>query len=252
MKPGSEIPPRLDIRHTYKLLGVPPGLRAEDIQKWGEQVQWPVKPLRPSGPTQWLIGSAVPPPSGLHAINQSPILIQEVVQRRPGQAVLSAGRLPPTPLASDARGVDPLSINDPWSQYKQARGEAVAGPVGTDGPTAKKFQQADSRLEQLEAAAQELRHDKEAMRADIQGLNTTLQAEVSKVHHEMTGLGQEMQRQLQANVDALQASQRLQQQQMSQGFEELKQLLQQSQKGSKRHNAVMEPAPGGDTTMNDL
>ena len=104
----------------------------------------------------------------------------------------------------------------------------------------------------MEAAAQELRNDKEVTRADIKGLNSTLQAEVSKVHHEMTGLGQEMQRQLQANVDAFQASQRLQQQQMSQEFEELKQLLQLSQKGFKRQNAVVEPAPGGDTTMSDL
>ena len=134
LKPGQAVPPRLEIRHSYRLLGVPPGLRAEDIQQWGDQVAWPVKPLRPAGPTQWVIGSAVPPPSGLHSINASPILIQEVAPRRVGQAVLSAGRLPPPVLPSDAKGVDPLSINDPWSQYKQARGEPVSAPTEQKGP----------------------------------------------------------------------------------------------------------------------
>ena len=221
----------------------------------GRQVHWPVKPLRPSGPTQWLVGSAVPHPPGLHSINQSPILIQEVAPRRQGQAVLSAGRLPSVARQADAKGVDPLSVNDPWSQYEQARGEPVTGAPGprqTEGPTAKKFQEADSRLAQLEAAVQELRKDKDTFRADFNGLKSDVQQEVSIVRQEMSSLGQEMQRQLQANVDALQASQRMQQQQMSQGFEELKQLLQLSQKGSKRQNARVEAEPGAESSMSDL
>ena len=208
-----------------------------------------MRPFRPAGPTQWVVGAPSPPPPGLHSINNAPILIQVITPKRSGPPVVCAGKAPPAADSSHPKGVDPLAIDDPWSQYKLAKGEAVGTnpvPRQTDAPTTRKFQQADSRLDSLEAAVRDLKKDKEQAQADLAGMKKEVQAEVKSIRGDMAGLSQELQRQLQANVDALQQAQRVQQSQMSTGFAEIKALLQSSAQASKR---PVEDNSGG---MSDL
>ena len=113
LRPGADMPLRLQIRDTYRLSGLPPGLRSEDIARWGTAVAWPLRPLRPLGPRQWIVGASSGPPDGHLSMNAQSILVQKVAPKSTSQPVVCAGRIPPSTVTDSQGSEDPWLQSDP-------------------------------------------------------------------------------------------------------------------------------------------
>ena len=255
LRPGETPPARMPIRNTYKLSGLLPGLRGEDLTTWGNAISWPLRPLRPVGPRQWIVGAAAEVPAGLLSFNEHPILVQKVVPKSNFQPVVCAGRVPETSGPSSAPAEDPLIHNDPWKQFlqrsKSSAPATTAQPRQVAAPTEEKFKEHERRFEQLEATLQEVTQNQGQLKQDNQQLRKDVQVEVSTFRKEISAFSSEIERQMQANKDAMQQAQYLQQSHMSAGFAEIKALLQAQRpepQGTKRE-AIPSDEPGG---MNDL
>ena len=256
LRPGITLPARLDIRETFRLSGLPPGLRSEDIAAWGQAVKWPLRPLRPLGPRQWIVGATAPPPDGHLSFNDQPVLVQRMPGKAASQPVVCAGRVPPPPDIKAPGNEDPWIQTDPWKQYLQKLrpGEASTGPASRQlaAPTEEKFKEQDLRFQQIEATLKEVQQGQSSIAADHQKFRQEVQAEVSTVRSDLGKFSAEIDRQMKANVEAMQSAHLLQQQQMNAGFSELKALLEQQQRPQRQvKREAQHPAqePGG---MNDL
>ena len=145
LRPGATAPARLKITETFRLSGVPPGLRAEDVEAWSKAVSWPVRPLRPLGPRQWIVGASSDPPEGILSFNDQPVLVQHAAPKASRAPVVCAGRVPPGPTPAAAQQDDPWAQSDPWSKYLQKRRPTEAsvakGPSQLAAPTEERFRE---------------------------------------------------------------------------------------------------------------
>ena len=259
LRPGAQAPARVAIKDTYRLSGLPPGLRSEDLIAWGSAVKWPLRPLRPLGPRQWIVGAASTAPDGHLSFNDQPILVQRVPPRTTAQPIVCAGRVPPQAQAGMRDEEDPWQHNDPWKQYlHKTRPIETATPTAPRqiaAPTEERFQEQDKRFQNIEAALKEVQQAQTAISSDSQQLRQDVQVEIASVRTDVSSVKGEIERQMKTNMDAVQQAIQVQQHQMSAGFDEIKALLQAGQKHSrrgppaKRDSAQSAEEPGG---MNDL
>ena len=120
LKPGEDLPVQVDIKFTFKISSLPHGARFQDLVSWLRQLGWKARPLHQLGVQQWLVGADAPPPSGLHAFNSSPVLIQPATQRAPQRPVVHAGRAASSSLSA-ASPPEVTPAPDPWAAYLQAK-----------------------------------------------------------------------------------------------------------------------------------
>ena len=243
LKPGVDQPPKVDVTGLYKLLSVPPELRSQDLQEWGKTVKWPIRPLRCLGPRQWLVGAQGPPPEGLHSINSHAVLIQQVTPKASTRPVVRAGRNPrPAPPTGSGPAIDPLQINDPWSQYLASSSTAAPRPAQSrqlEAPTQLRFDQQETRLSKLEAGLAELQKGQ----CDLQ---QHVDQQVVKVQADLNTFHRDFEQQLRANAEQQQQAQALQQSQLQAGIAEIKAML---AGGSGRASPGKRAAPMPDPTM---
>ncbi|CAE7199195.1 unnamed protein product [Symbiodinium sp. CCMP2592] len=235
LKPGIDAPPKVVVNSLYKLLSVPPDVRAQDLQTWAAHLKWKVRPLRSLGPREWLVGADGPPPPGLYSINRQAILIQKVEGRQDARPIVRAGRLPRTrETSAELSGdVDPLQANDPWKQYLKTTGSAVPAaapaalpaPRAPPAPTQHKFDQQDERLQKLEAGLAEVQRGHQAMAQQVASTQAQVEGQVKQVRAELGSFAQDFANQLQVNAEAQQQAQAQQQLQLQLGLQEIKNLL---------------------------
>ena len=231
LRPGETAPARLEIKHTYKLSSVPPGIRSAELTDWAAKLQWQIRPLRQQGPYHWLVGSQSPPPAGLLTLNKQPVLVQEQPARQQQRPVLSAGRATPAAASSSSAGVDPWEQQkDPWSQYLAARAPEVSvhqasAPRALDAPVAKRFDDQEARLSKLEQGLAEVQGAQQQAAAEARDANADLQSQLNATRKETQDFYASFQRTLQENIEGLRTSQSLQQDQLHAGMAELKALL---------------------------
>ena len=154
---------------------------------------------------------------------------------------------------------DPWQHNDPWKQYlhktRPIDTATSAAPRQIAAPTEERFQEQDKRFQNIEAALKEVQQAQTAMSSDSKQLRQDVQVEIASVRTNVSSVEGEIERQMKANMDAVQQAIQAQQNQMSAGFDEIKALLQAGQKHSrrgppaKRDSAHPAEEPGG---MNDL
>ena len=247
LKPGVDQPPRVDVTGLYKLLSVPPELRSQDLQEWGNSVKWPIRPLRCLGPRQWLVGAQGPPPEGLHSINGHAVLVQPVVPRANARPIVRAGRHPrPASQVATTAPIDPLQLNDPWSQYLSS--SATAGPKASpkavprqpEAPTQLRFDQQETRLSKLEAGLAELQKGQ----GDLQ---KHVDHQVVQVRSDFTDFRKDFEQQLRVNAEQQQHAQALQQSQLQAGIAEIKAMLAGT---SDRNPQAKRAAPPPEPSMN--
>ena len=245
LKPGVDQPPKVEVNELYKLLSVPPELRGQDLQEWGKTVKWPLRPLRCLGPRQWLVGAQGPPPEGLHSINSHAVLIQPVAPRAGTKPILKAGRNPRPQVAQPgpASAVDPMQVNDPWSQYLSTNAAATPKPAPTrqpDAPTQQRFDLQENRLQKLEAGFA-------ALQKGQTELHQHVDQQVVKVRADLNDFHKDFEQQLRANAEQQQQAQALQQSQLQAGIAEIKAML---AGGSGRASPHKRAAPSAEPTMN--
>ena len=229
IKPTEPLPPQVDVKFTFKVSSVPPGTRAVDLVTWGQQLGWPLKALRSAGPHQWLIGAASMPPPGLHSINNQPILITAHGQRQTLTPIVSAGRPSRAPHSGgEVAAADPWQKTDPWAQYLQGKPSASPAVAVREvpAPAAKRFEEQEARMAVLEKDIDMLKTGQHALKTSMEATATSVQSKVTAFHQDLESFKTAFAQQLQDNCASLQAAQQAQQLQMTQGFSELKQLLQ--------------------------
>ena len=241
VRPDQEAPPKVEVTGLFKLLSAPPQLRAGDIQTWAAHMKWQVRPLRCLGPGQWLLGAHGPPPSGLLSSNQQAVLVQPVAPRQDNKPILRAGRMPKSqPAEAERPPVDPFEANDPWKSYlTQQAGRAVTpAPVASSAraavpPNQQRFDQQESRLQQLEAGLEEVRRGHRAMAQQVAHTQAAVEHQVLQVEQVKSDLGtfaSDFKAQLQANADSQRVAQAAHEAQYQQGLNEIKALLAASQR----------------------
>ena len=165
LRPDQEVPPKVEVTGLYKLSSAPPQLRSANITAWAHQMKWQIRPLRCLGPGQWLLGASGPPPEGLLSLNQQVVLVQPVEPRKMNKPIIRAGHMPASPASSvSLASVDPLEANDPWRKYLNQQagttvttGPAPSAPRAPAPPNQQRFDQQETRLQQLEAGLEEVR-----------------------------------------------------------------------------------------------
>ena len=253
LRPGDVAPTRLDIRHTYKLSSVPPGLRSQELVDWATKLKWPIRPLRQLGPHHWMVGSELPAPAGLLMLNKQPILVQEMPPRQPGRPVLSAGRAVPSALSPATAGADPWEAQkDPWSQYLAAK-PARSLPVGhtapavpapsraLDAPVGKRFDEQETRLSKLEQGLALVQDAQTQASLEAKAAKQALQGQIDSVRQEAKDFHSSFEQTLQENIASLKSAQSAQQAQVQEGMAELKTLLLRQRSPAQKRPASSVP-----------
>ena len=122
---------------------------------------------------------------------------------------------------------DPSTLSDPWSSYvgtKSSTGQPQ--PVrSANPPTAKRFEEQESRLAKLESTVSSLTAAQEGLAQEVSSSKTEVRQQLQGFQDDVRAFQASFGQQLQANIEALQASQQAQQAQMQQGLDDLKALL---------------------------
>ncbi|CAE7445849.1 unnamed protein product [Symbiodinium sp. CCMP2592] len=251
LRPGQPVPAKIAVSSLFRIGPIPTEADASALCTRANKFGWPIRAIKALGPCHWLIGSAKHPPLAWPLFNGQTVLINPVQQRAPTAPIVQSGTFAPshasasTPSHAKVTGPPthehPWLLSDPWSAAQSqastpartvsstlsAPSPAVARSV--TGPTEQRFQQQDARIQALEQGLRDLRlqheqsHDEliqqqAADREATQRTTTGLQEQISSVGTDLT-------RQLQASSDALQQAQTLQQLQMQSSLDELKALF---------------------------
>ena len=253
VRPDQDAPPKVEVTGLFKLSSAPPQLRSADIQAWAQQMHWQVRPLRCLGPGQWLLGANGPPPEGLLSMNQQAVLVQPVEPRQNHKPVIRAGRLPETvTVSTDVEAVDPLEANDPWKKYLNQQSRPIAAPPpaprASAPPNQLRFDQQETRLQQLEAGLDEVRRGHRAVAHQLAHTQAAVEQQVDAVKGDLSSFAVEFRAQLQANAESQRVSQAAHQQQFQQGLDEIKALLAASAR-PRASAASKRPADKGDFQM---
>ena len=253
LRPGQTAPSRIAVSHLYRVGPVPQSADAQALTTWAAKFSWTVKVLKALGPSHWLLGSSEEPPLEWPLFNGQTILVSRVQQRTATAPVIQSGSFQtaaPAPVAQTTKdgksGEDPWLTSDPWSNARStlssfggrpsqlrfpAAPQAPAGRAVT-GPTEQRFQQQDARLQTLEENLQALKLQQEQghqqlVQQQTADRQTAAQATAS-LQEQLSSVGTELTRQLQASATALQNAQQHQQAQMQSSLDELKALFLES------------------------
>ena len=263
VRPGQTAPARVSVQYLFRVGPVPSGADAASVSTWASKFNWTVKVIRASGPCHWLVGAAEKPPSAWPLFNGQTVLIHAVQQREARQSVVQSGslnlRMQAEPVAStkDAKTAeDPWLFSDPWSHSRfsmSSQGSRDSGsrpaaaaqtpqPRAVTGPTEQRFQQQDARIQALEDGIQALKAQHEQNHAQlVQQQNADRQTAAQAtagLQEQLSTVGSELTRQLQASAEALQTAQSQQQLQMQSSLDELKSLFLESREhraAAKKH-----------------
>ncbi|CAE7241088.1 unnamed protein product [Symbiodinium sp. CCMP2456] len=239
LRPGVAVPDSFDVRTLFKVGPLPPGATADAVLQWAKKLHWRLRVLKTLGPQFWLVGTDGPPPSETLTFNQTPVLVTPVRGRETPLPVLQAGGPLPTsrksPQTTDS--ADPWLHSDPWSTYRasqslgsaaptaQASHTTAAAPRAIDAQLQGQLQAQEHRLNDLEKSLQGLRDDQAAAARERAVDKQQAHQDLAAVRTEVQGLGVGLRQQLQCQMDSYAAAQKLHEQQMTAGMEELKALI---------------------------
>ena len=184
--------------------------------------------------------------------NGSTVLIVPVPQRTKTRQVIQAGNmLPKKPAQAEAMAEphsDPWLNNDPWQDYYRSQQQSAAAPapapvprsIAPDAPIAGKFHAQDDRLTKLEQAVVDLKQNQQEQAKRAEEDKASLQCNLQSLSSQFT-----------ASLEAMQAAQVRQQEQLFAGMTELKTLFQNvaHNEPSKKHKHGRQPDMETDDQM---
>lgn len=160
--PQKEKPLDMIMKFIYRIEPLPYGTTAENLLEWSKVVAWSFRPIKAVGPKAWIIGADSQPKDAFMQFNGYPLLLKLLPPRhaQSSNAVIAGPR--PTRDANRHAGKGDDLHFDPWAQYQPNH----AAPVGqssreVSGPTQKKFDEQDAKLNTLEQALTKLQVETE-------------------------------------------------------------------------------------------
>ena len=234
LKPGMPVPEAVVVKAMYKVGPLPASANAEAVLSWAKQLSWPVRVLKTLGPQFWLLGAEHAPPATSAMFNGHRVLVSPVQPRAPQPPIVQAGGPVPRPAPKHTTTEeDPWTTNDPWRQYRDRTGNVAPGaPVPVVAPAktidqnlVARLHQQEERLALMESSIDQLREETAQAAKDRVADKLQFNQDLQGVRVEVQGLGNTLQQQFQAGVEALRAAQAQQDLQMNNGLAELKALM---------------------------
>lgn len=168
--PEKEFPSEIEMAHLYKIEPLPHGTSATMLETWGRNNNWPIKPVKPLGPTTWLAGSDSKAPSDIVKFNGRPLIVKWLAPK--STTFVNPIIAGPPPMKNKGKGkggvrpeTDPYGPHfDPWCNFTGSRqgSSNTTGPTGTQqlaGPTEARLQKQDEQIAAMEARITQLHKD---------------------------------------------------------------------------------------------
>ena len=152
------------LSHIFRLEPLPYGTTALNLLEWSNFVGWRLKPIKASGPKTWIVGSDSQPKDSFMQYNGHPLIVKLLPPKNsPVNTAVLAGPKPGKFQIEKPNNRDLLQTNDPWANYNPSMTNAttpnLTAPREVAGPTRKKFQEQDAKMQVLEQQIASLRQD---------------------------------------------------------------------------------------------
>eukprot|EP00438_Fugacium_kawagutii_P023362 Skav208165 [mRNA] locus=scaffold1044:69532:74191:- [translate_table: standard] len=183
-----KMPDDIHIRHMYRVEPLPFGCTADMLSAWSKILPWPLRPIKALGPRSWLVGSATPPPAGVHCFNANPVLIKLVQPKGHQEASPILAGPKPSKQAVKAPDADQSADPhyDPWAKAATARREAnnaaAAQTRALQGPIESRFNGQDEKILQLEKALHEVQSNQVQLRAETEKGFAAVESREKQLH----------------------------------------------------------------------
>ena len=238
--PGRDVPEHMQIQAHYRVEPVPLGMSIERVKEWALGIGWQAKPTKFLGATAVIIAAAAPPPKGFLSINQQPVLVTPLRDRRVRQddRMLVAGR--PFGKGASEPQTDVLQLNDPWASAASSGGKPPLPRTSRIGPMEQQLREQESEITQLRGSVQELAKAQEACASSTSAVLATaakaqdkLRGDVTTevgllrnhIGHELGSIRQELKEEVAGVTEFVRHSLEQQEKRTQTSFEELKELL---------------------------
>ena len=196
--PGKDIPIDVEIRFVYRLEPLPYGTTSANLIEWSTHCGWKIRPIKASGPKAWIVGAESQPADAFMLYNGHPLIVKPLAPRysQSNNAVLAGPK--PSNFTKEVSGKQEAVLTDPWAKYNPTTTASAASAVASQhrevsGPTQKKFQEQDAKLEVLEKQIASLRQDTK------QGIDK-LQADQEQSHKQLTSAMKTMKQEIDVSV----------------------------------------------------
>ena len=201
LRPSDTKPQPIPGENLYKLTPVPVGATNADVQHWVSLEKLPLKPLRALGPSAWLLAGEPNVERQNLTWKRNAIMLRPLESRaaKANQTILASK--PTKPYAKrtwksevkDPRGIDPLSIADPWAQTMQDQwGQTAWWSASATSPSSSSTSRPASSTVSSELAPQQQK-DLDQMKTQINALEKAVQSQ----QKDTAGLRREVQSEIQ-------------------------------------------------------
>ena len=257
LKPGIDKPDTRQTKYLYKLQPLPNGTDAAALIAWSVKADWNIKPIKPMGAKQWVVGSDHAPPPML-VFNSQPLLVQQLYQKalQGGHAIAAGPRQPasskPAPFREQKVGAYIPSPNvfrtgdpfrDDWApkaaltpQIDESHGpstSAAAEARSTTGPVANMLQQQEDRIHQVETLVARIQESQQETSSKFEARCQHIEDAVSKHAQNTQKNFEAMHQENQSIQQTIQQAMARHDEKFAAGFDELKTLF-MSARGTKR------------------
>lgn len=256
LKPLQELPDVRPVSKLYKIQPVPLGADQNAVTTWLKQQKIEARPIKALGHTAWLIGSTNPVSTQFLTWNGKAVMVKEIQSKHMNkQNAVMAGSLPrPRPSVSSSSSStragteDGVFNNDPWSKYtpttahKQPVNAAVSTfPRQVEAPIEARFAKQDEQITRLEHNVIQLQERLDKKDNDDRTFQQSIQKDITTVKHDVAEQIGIISKQFESSISR---ALKKQDDQMSSGFAELKQMLRMSNQPFAAKKAKV--APSGD------
>ena len=253
IKPTEQIPNSTQGKQMFKVTHFPFGLTPAILQEWLASSDWDAIVVRSLGPQTWLIAADKAPSSEFLTFNGTPLLVRQLPskQERQKSAVIAGPRLP---KLADNKEKDQLQQKDPWAGYRPTT-TSVVGPIAA--PAASQSTPApgimQTRLQQqddkIAAMCEEVQKLKMSHQKFADGFEQKVQDVASTVEQQKVEFTNQMQQMKVDLENSFHKAVQVQNNNIASGFQDIKNMFQQSQTRQGTRRNLEEMTKGCDDDM---
>eukprot|EP00438_Fugacium_kawagutii_P021778 Skav205464 [mRNA] locus=scaffold4885:263184:268607:+ [translate_table: standard] len=265
LRPNIAVPKHVQVEHIAKLTPIPDGASADSIKLWIDEMKLNARPIKPLGQKTWLLGFGEKIESSWFFWNDQMVMVQFLPDRaesKKNPVVVSAA--PRAALKAQQESSMEVDSDDPWAAYRSAKGMDVTndgkkssqnGATAStataariiQGPIEQRFQDQDKSIANIQQAITALQKN-----VDEQGKNQMCfqQAVEEKFKVVQTDMDRSVEKLGKHFEESLNRAMQKQDSQLNSCFSELKQMMIDAKKTTRKRTGPP-PGPRGGQAMED-
>ena len=255
LKPTQELPDIRPVSILYKIQPVPLGADQSAVTTWLKQQKIEARPIKALRHSSWLIGSAVEVPLQFLTWNGKAVMLKRIQSKHANrQNAIIAGSLPNKRVSVPSQATsskntneDGIFKNDPWSSYTPTMGPkpstnsgASVFPRQVEAPIETRFTKQDQQIAKLEHSVSQLQERLDNKDAADREFQQNIQKDITTVKTDVAQQLGLISRQFETSMTK---ALKKQDDQMTNGFAELKQMLRMSTQPVAVKKAKTQPPP---------